>query len=227
MSDFVVWAADVGSIPRGRFGWWGPVRRGERVDKITDEEIEKRKCIDELARRIAEGLSNGGRIALGFECPLFVPVAAARDPGSLSRARAGESNRAWSAGGGAYALTTGLTQCVWVFERIRNLSSVPIEPTFDWSEFVSEAANLFIWEAFVSGRSKAATHWEDAKTAVESFWNAYPGIVEANVVTAQNPYSLVGAALLRSGLTTDLSVLSKPCIVIKSKRPAGGNSPGR
>jgi hypothetical protein len=108
---------------------------------------------------------------------------------------------------------------VWIFERIANVPGLCIQPTLDWSEFVAGAANLFIWEAFVSGRFKSATHWEDAKTAVESFWRAYeqPGIIEANAVTAQNPYSLVGAALLRSGLTTDLSVLSKPCIVIKSQ----------
>lgn len=93
MSDFVVWAVDVGSVRRGRFGWWGPAKRGERVDTITEAEKLERKCIHELVRGIAEGLSKGDRVALGFECPLFVPVA--DDPGSLTSAREGDSNRAW------------------------------------------------------------------------------------------------------------------------------------
>jgi len=51
---------------------------------------------------------------------------------------------------------------------------------------------------------------EDARTATQSFWSVYPTIVGANSVTAENPFSLVGTALLRPGLSTDLGLPSCP-----------------
>jgi hypothetical protein len=46
--------------------------------------------------------------------------------------------------------------------------------------------------------------------------NEYPHIVQANAVTAENPYNLVAAALLRAGISEDVGMLSQPCIVIKA-----------
>jgi len=103
-----------------------------------------------------------------------------------------------------------------MLEQLRNLSTSPITPTLDWGQFLAGRANLFLWEAFVTGLAKGLSHHGDAEIAAMSFCAEFPHIAEANSVTAENPYSLIGAALLRSGLTTDLSVLSTPCIVIKS-----------
>ncbi len=208
MINLIVWAADVGSVRRHRFGWCRASWQQESIDTTTGTDILA------FARGVADDLSDDKKVAIGFECPLFVPVA--DDPLFLTSARQGEGNRAWSAGAGAAALATGLAECVWIFEKIRLLAGVPIQPTFSWEKLLSQEANLFIWEAFVSGSSKASSHWGDAEIAARTFWAEYPDIAKANAVTAQNPYSLVGAALLRSGLTTDLSVLSEQCIVIKS-----------
>ena len=61
----ILHCADIGSIQRNRFGW-------ARVDTTTpdDETIGQRP--DELVERVAADLSND-RVALGFECPLFIP----------------------------------------------------------------------------------------------------------------------------------------------------------
>jgi len=209
MINLIVWAADVGSVRRNNFGWCRASWQQESVGTTTGTDILA------FASGVTDDLSDGKKVAIGFECPLFVPVA--DDPLFLTSARQGDGNRAWSAFGGAAALATGLAECVWIFEKIRLLAGVPIQPTFSWQELLSQEANLFIWEAFVSGSSKASSHRRDAETATRTFWAEYPEIAKANAVTAQNPYSLVGAALLRSGLTTDLSVLSEQCIVIKSQ----------
>jgi len=204
MTDLIVWVADIGSVRKNRFGWC----RASSQQECTGKDIR------DFAEGVADDLRDGKKVAIGFECPLFIPVA--DDPVCLTSARQGDGNRAWSAAAGAAALATGLTECVWIFEKIRLLAGVSIRPTFNWKEFHSREANLFIWEAFVSGASKATSDCDDAETAARTFWAEYPEITKANAVTAQNPYSLVGAALLRSGLTTDLSMLSEQCIVIKS-----------
>lgn len=64
----------------------------------------------------------------------------------------------------------------------------------------------------MEGRS----HHGDAEVATLSFRDAFPRLAEASSVTAANPYSLIGAALLRPGLATDPGLLSTPCVVIRS-----------
>jgi len=205
MNDLVVLVADIGSIRKNRFGWY----------RITaKEDTEAGRDIRDFVKAIAKDLSHGQKVALGFECPLFVPVS--DNPVYLTSAREGEGNRAWSAGAGSGSLTTGLTICVWVFEQIKYLAETSIKPTFNWRDFTTGQSNLFIWEAFVSGAIKTNSHHGDAEVAARTFLNSCPHISKANAVSAQNPYSLAGAALLRSGLTADLSFLFEPCIVIKS-----------
>ena len=93
---------------------------------------------------------------------------------------------------------------------------VRVQATFGWQRFVIDDANLFIWEAFVTGAAKGQSDLNDAEIAARTFWSKYPDIIKANAVRADNPFSLAGAALLRSGLGKDLSILRQPCVVIKS-----------
>lgn len=209
MDNFVVWAADVGSISSGRFGW---CRASLGIRDIEGMGTD----IQAFVRGIADDLAESGQVALGFECPLFVPIR--DDPLELTCARLGEGNRPFSAGAGSCSLVTGLVEYTWVFQRLRHLSQVSIQPTFEWTSFVSQSANLFIWEAFVSRQNKRdeiVAHIEDAETAAHTFLRSYPDIEQANAVTAQTPFSLIGASLLRSGLTNDLSFLHESCIVIR------------
>jgi len=89
-------------------------------------------------------------------------------------------------------------------------------PTLDWEQCTSEKANLFLWEAFVTKTAKAASHLGDAEVAAKTFMANYPQIAEANAVKAENPFCLIGAALLRSGLAADLRLLFEQCVVIKA-----------
>jgi hypothetical protein len=91
-----------------------------------------------------------------------------------------------------------------------------IRPTVEWEPFLDARANLFLWEAFVTGLAKGLSHHGDAEIAAMSFSGEVPHIAEANSVTAENPYSLIGAALLRSGLSTDVGLLFSQCVVIRS-----------
>jgi hypothetical protein len=204
MSEVVVWAVDIGSVMKNRFGWC----------RIEDQAQKLGHDIQDLVRGVVADLAQGKGVALGFECPLFVPIT--DDPKFLTSARIGEGSSSWSAGAGCGALATGLSETVWVLERIRRTATVPVIPTFDWMIFGEGSANLFLWEAFVTGAAKGITHLNDAEIAALMFWNNLGDIPRANAVTAQAPYSLIGAALLRVGLTTDLRVLFEPCVVIRA-----------
>jgi hypothetical protein len=194
--------ADIGSVTRGNFGWCGD--SGAQGNSPSS-----------LARYVAGMLGDNRAVALGFECPLFVPLV--EEETSLTCARPGEGSRAWSAGAGCGALATGLVQVAWVLqETLKHLPS-PARPFFAWDEFTQTDSGLLLWEAFVSGDRKADNHIGDARLAVEAFMNAMPDPEHANAVRCTSPvYSLAGAALLRTGWSSDLSLLSKSCLVIKA-----------
>jgi hypothetical protein len=85
MDDLVVFCADVGSVRSGRFGWAcgsPPTDDAREVNASSPQH---------LADAVAEQLGAGRAVALGFECPLFVPVPEVAE--RLGAARAGEGNR--------------------------------------------------------------------------------------------------------------------------------------
>jgi hypothetical protein len=205
LGTLIVWAADIGSVVRGRFAWC----RMESEGVVTSG-----SDILALAEGVADDLAASRQVALGFECPLYVPVA--REPEALSRGREVDGNRPWSASVGSTVLALGLVETAWVFSRLAEVTTVPVLPTFRWTEFTAGRANLFIWEAFVTGSAKGASHEDDAKIAAASFWQRYPDIEEADGQRDDRPLSMAGAALLHSGLVTDIALLSEACVVIRS-----------
>jgi hypothetical protein len=162
----------------------------------------------------ANDLNHGSQIALGFECPLFVPVR--DDPEKLSQARDGEGNRPWSAGAGCGALCVGLTQVIWILDNLRQSLVVETPAFLSWSAFRAAKRGLFLWEAFVSGKAKGRDDLDDAEKAIRCFPGFYPDPTVANAIHENRVYSLIGAALLRTGWSEDLTLLSKPCLVIKA-----------
>ena len=78
---------------------------------------------------------------------------------------------------------------------------------------------MFLWEAFVTGDSKAATHVDDAGIAATTFRDCLPDPPAVNAVKADSPLSLIGAALLWSGWSSELALLHKRCLAIKSAAP--------
>ncbi len=198
--------ADVGSEVKGNFGW-----------AICDlpgaaEEVPDSGSIRAFTDAVLARLRSGRSVALGFECPLFVPLRA--EPSELMRARAGEKDRPWSAGAGCGSLATGLVQAAWVLDHIRR--ALPREPSvyFNWPDFEKHKGGLFLWEAFVSGAAKSDTHRGDAGLAVNAFVKSLPNPAGANIIAEPSVYSLIGAALLRTGWSVPVSLLSESCLVL-------------
>lgn len=206
--DLAVYAVDVGSVSQGKLGWARAVGPDGRVDPEA-EETDIRRLVDALEADVRAERP----IALGFECPLYVPVPA--DPQRLGKARAGEGNRAWSAGAGTGALATGLVEAAWVLRSLRE-RLVELEVSLNWVEFTRKAEGLFLWEAFVSGTGKgaSASHHGDAAIAVERFLELLPDPTVADVIDAEAPLSLIGAAALWAGCLDDPAAVHQKCLVV-------------
>ena len=204
-----VYCADVGSIKKRNFGWAGvSISPKERLHSWRTGE-----GIQELVDEVADRLNKGTKVALGFECPLWVPV---RDrPEELTAGRCGDGSRPWSFGAGPASLATGLTECAWTLQKIREISP-EAKAYLDWESFLESEDGLFIWEAFVSGGGKAGSHAGDAKVAVSAFIEALPSLESLNAVQpSEQTYSLIGAALLWASWSTDPCLLHQPCKVMK------------
>ena len=91
-------------------------------------------------------------------------------------------------------------------------------PSFvDWPAFADARAGLFLWEAFVTGTGKQSSHVADARAAGEAFQRALPDPMRANAFECTSAvYSLLGAALLRTGWSKALDILERPCLVISA-----------
>lgn len=203
--DLSIYCADVGSESRGRFGWASA--RASRVVRAGDK-------LEGLSQAVASDLNRGIPVALGFECPLFIPITP--HAADLTRARIGEGSRAWCAGAGAGALATGLGQVVWVLQRVAELVKAPRFATLDWREFTHEKRGLFLWEAFVTGVAKGNLHVDDAGIGALAFERVLPDPMGASAIQSDEVHSLAGAALLRSGWSDQLDLLATPCTVIRA-----------
>ena len=202
MKPVVTICADIGSVAKGNFGWWSS--RGERGTRPS-----------ELSDHVQTLLDEGFPVALGFECPLFVPLV--EDEFRLTSARPGEGSRAWSAGAGCGALATGLVQVTWVLQEIRKNTAQPHCAFLSWHDFCTAKSGLFVWEAFVTGTAKGASHIVDAQLGATAFMQSLPDPTQSSAVRCNSgDYSLIGASLLRTGWSTDLRMLQEQCVVIRA-----------
>ena len=200
--------ADIGSVEKGRFGW-------ASLSTEPDAEESSGRDIQTFSDFVAARLTAGKKVALGFECPLWVPIA--DEPSELTRARDGEGNRAFSASAGATSLATGLTEVAWILQRVRQASR-GVDAFLDWTLFKRAQHGLFLWEAMVTGKGKTASHESDAKAAVDAFRRTLPDPTSRNALNpTPRTRSLIGAALLWAGWSRDVGLLSKPCVVIRSE----------
>lgn len=203
MKNHWAFCADIGSIPNNNFGWASSI----------DSEWKTGTDIGVFASSIADAVGRRGKVSIGFECPLFVPV---RDePQRVASARRGEGQRSWSAGAGTGALTTGMVQSLWVMRRVRDILGYAPKPTFDWGEF--ETTNsVFLWEAFVSSDAGGVTHIQAAKTALSRFLAVAGKPGNVSDIDESNVMSLIGACAIRAGWSEDIALLWKPCLVVRA-----------
>lgn len=202
--SLVIYCVDVGSIPKGNFGWARV--QGEREDVGTN--------IEALAACIAEDLCVGP-VALGFECPLFVPLHTSSAESLCCRP--GENNRSWSASAGISSLGAGLVESTWLLEHVR--SACPASPPLLVSpeEFRATGRGLLVWEAFVTG-TRCTNHEQDALAAARSFQTSWPNLADALPCHGIPVMSLIGMAALRTGWSENNGLLREKPIVINPKR---------
>ncbi|MDD2904286.1 MAG: hypothetical protein PHU44_17810 [Syntrophales bacterium] len=217
MESMVIFCADIGSIPKQNFAWARGEVFGNNLKKIiTGEDINK------LVDMAAQDINSNVVVAIGFECPLFIPIR--NKPQQIGSARVGrngrnaEGSRSWSASAGAMVLATGIPQTFWILKEIYSRVKSKEVPAFmDWKEFVKAEKGIFLWEAFVTSHAKGESHQEDAKKAVQTFAEALPNIEENNAVHEIEVISLIGTVLVATGWSSNLSLLKKSCLVIKAK----------
>jgi hypothetical protein len=169
--------------------------------------------IEMLVQHLVDDMKRGTSIAIGFEAPLFIPIPT--DAANLSKARSGEGDRAFAAPAGLSVTTLALHQTAWLLGRLRAQIPEHYRLTLDWNEWGTKQTVLFLWEAFVSGPAHSTTDLADAATAAAAFCNAENDLDKWNAVTCERPLSLIGAAILWSGISEDLSLLKRRCLVIK------------
>ena len=203
----IICCADIGSVANKRFGW--AAHSGE-----PDREGLSGTDTGEFAQFVADKLAIEEKGTLGFECPLWIPIA--NEPSRLTQARQGEGDRAWSAAAGSAVLTTGLVQVAWILDRIRRQSN-DTKAFLDWRSFQRSQSGLFIGEAFVTGGAKASSHEADATAAVTAFRRALGHPEPKSAVEPKyRTRSLIGAALLWTGWFTDIQLLQESCLVIRA-----------
>ena len=212
--QLAIYCADVGSVSNKKFGWAHV--EGE-CQRVGDD-------MAALAVDIAVALRGTRKVALGFECPLWVPVAA--DPQDLTRARKVDGNRAWSAAAGTAALATGLTQVSWILDEVRRQltaqgARLP-RVYLDWTAFSKADSGLLLWEAFVTGEAKASSvpgtngHSADAMVACREFAAQLPNPAAGSVPEpTRRIRSLIGGAILWAGWSMDTALLRTPCMVVR------------
>jgi hypothetical protein len=188
---------------------------GKNLGWAIDEPDEEGTDLDACIKTLIVSLGKGP-VALGFEAPLFVPIR--HDPLTLTAGRKGEFGRPFSAGAGATVLVTSLVVVPYVLNRLRK--GLPhASATFDWQHPLTKPGRLLLFEAFVTDQRKTATtrHIEDARLAIADFRRGMvsPERFESSV-TPDECMNLLGAALLRTGWSSDVALLSTPCLVIRS-----------
>lgn len=221
-----VYCVDVGSEKRGNFGFW---RR-----KFSDQDFSG-VGLEKLVAKLGKDIGAGIGVTLGFECPQTIPVP--DKVVELGRARPGERNRAWCAGAGPVVLAHGLQQLAWILRSLDERSTRRPAITFSWPKFAEGAANLHLWEAFVTGPGRGddlGRHVADARAGAEELiWRAAqlpPNKDLASDVYTGGGLNLAAAAAVWAGLGEPV-LLSEPVTVIMADRPivrtTGDHAPDR
>jgi len=216
--EIVVACLDVGSVKRNSVGW--AVIKGERANVGSS--------LVEFVDLIVSHLNSGEKVALGFECPLYLPCRTV--PEELTSKRINENYLTWSGGPGPGVLATGLVQVRWLLNII-SVRASNTRATTRWYEFKDDGRNLFVWEAFITskdgerpdlqqyGLSDLPDHQDDALSGAHTFLTRAGGPEPLTSDLGEEPsMSLIGWHLISTGLASDLSLANETCLVIKTRK---------
>lgn len=172
------------------------------------------EAIDEISERISQG-----PVAVGFEAPLYVPMRSAAV--DLTKARSGECiggvNRPYSASAGSTVLVIATVVVPYVLRALRSASPTCVA-TIDYRKFFSAPSGILFFEAFVTNQKKShdARHVEDAEIAATHLLRMSEGRTPLeSAICEPECLNLLGAMMLRTGWTSDLSVLDAECLVVR------------
>ena len=201
---------DIGSPKKHKVGW-------AIVGNSPHEGTDLDECITDLSCALQVG-----PLALGFEAPMFVPM---RDKWiRLTDARSGECeggiSRPFSAAAGASVLVTSMVVVPYVLLGLRRAVPDAIA-TLDWHSWQHTTApkRLLLFEAFVSG-SRKSSHIEDARSAANALHAELSSgeIINSAIeidIDDEECFSVLGAMMVRTGWTSDSTVLSQSCLVVR------------
>jgi hypothetical protein len=169
--------------------------------------------LEKTLLEIGERLNSGHPVAIGFEAPIWTPTRNSLD--DFLKSRYGiekEANRAWSASAGANVLAASLALMPFCFTKISE-TSPKASTTVNLAKFHS-TGGLFIWEAFVSGKSKQGNGSDinDARIACEAFVIRWPNIVSD--IPAEPAINHAVVAAYAAKLDIELTELFFPSIVV-------------
>ncbi len=238
---------DVGAIQiqnskkENRFGWYCSDCLN-LVNDAANGASSAFKDIEELVKRLSNTLERGRKVALGFECPLFIPVR--EDPRKFTRKREEDEQTAWSAGPAATVLVTGMAEISWTLDNLfKQLKGNVPAVFFSFEDFLRhEAPAIFFWEALVSGKGKEVetscknsnedqekTHVQDACRGVEAFLRKLDDFkkgrktpLKAGKGKSEKCLNMLGACLLWAGYAVDRKVLGKRPVVISATPEKSG-----
>ena len=213
----VIYACDVGSTKVNKktkansFGW---ARLSEDSHRPTGG-----KAIDKCLESMKADVKAGYRLALGMECPLFLPIPEYSD--GLSSGRENEGDRSCFAPAGGYVATLGLHQFAWLLQKVKiACPDVGLHFTcnlHDWMPVNPSGKQILLWEAFVSKQAHSKEHERDAATAVMEFHRRF--IADSGFLSDIQGegaiLSLAGVALLWAEWSTELALLRMRPHVIK------------
>lgn len=232
-STVSIFAADVGK-PKN-LGWARSFGESRSVGQGAGE------LADALALDAKSGLS----IAVGFECPLFLPIA--KEPQGLllcrSGGRSGDGDRSWSAGAAPAATTAGMVTMTWILRKLAQSLGDSPTPFSNWDTFCKSSGShrVFVWEAFISKRKgklsdvlgdpPTNTEWEikdayhihsdkaDALTAVDAFVEDIGKPTDVDVAPGFDVLSLIHSVIAWLDWSVENVPIHVASIVRKRNKP--------
>lgn len=203
MREIAIGVIDVGSPASGSLGW-AIVCPGTQDPKLGHD-------LDEFVD-LAASLSEQYPLAIGFEAPLFAPYR--EKAKTVLKGRQGEGNRPWSAGAGAAVTAAALGVVPYTLRKLRK--RLPSATPLAGLDLPQRVGEVLFWEAFVTASAKGADHADDALIALNAFHERSKRGPLISDLAEPVAFSLLGAALLRTDWTADVTVLEHPCLVIRA-----------